>query len=200
MQVQDSQVLCACGCGTLIDQIDSKGRIRTYVNHHARRSYTSRALADRLWSRTDRSGDCWLWLGALSPKGYGSIMTGSKCDGTHKAKRAQRVAWEITYGPIPDGLFVCHHCDVPRCVRPEHLFLGTAAENTADMLAKGRESHDHGSKGVANCNAVLNDDKVRAILGLHARGVRGVDLAQMFGVNKVTISKVTRGETWRHVQ
>ena len=83
--------------------------------------------------------NCWLWTGCLDPDGYGRFNV-------QKAGRwcpmpAQRVAWELVVGPIPDGLLVCHHCDNPACVRPnhpEHCFLGTQLDNMRDMAAKGR--------------------------------------------------------------
>ena len=80
----------------------------------------------------DPSG-CWLWQG-YTQKGYGRISVGNK------NKRVHRVYWEILNGPILNDLFVCHHCDVPCCVNPTHLFLGTQKENIQDMVRKGRGS------------------------------------------------------------
>jgi len=88
-------------------------------------------LAERLWSKVTKTETCWTWTGARNRKGYGEI--GAK----GRVQKAHRIAWELTYGPIPEGLDVLHHCDNPPCCRPDHLFLGTDADNMADMMAKG---------------------------------------------------------------
>lgn len=95
---------------------------------------------------------CWLWTGARHPQGYGFIK---RKDGTQL--RAHRVAYELAYGPIPPGLQVCHRCDNPRCIRPGHLFLGTARDNAADMVAKGRAARNAGER---NGGALLTRPQV----------------------------------------
>jgi hypothetical protein len=89
-------------------------------------------VAERLERDSDKSGDCWVWMGGRDTNGYGTV-------GGHRTwDRVHRVAYRLYVGPIPDGMFVCHRCDNPPCWRPEHLFLGTVGDNNRDMHAKGR--------------------------------------------------------------
>lgn len=86
---------------------------------------------ERFWSKVDKSGECWLWTGGKSG-GYGYF----KVNGS--TLRANRLAYEIEHGEIPEGMLVCHSCDTPACVNPAHLWLGTDKDNQADKVAKGR--------------------------------------------------------------
>ena len=98
------------------------------------------SVEERLARYVDRSGGCWLWTGGGNTNGYGATIAGGQVMGAH------RMAWMAAHGPIPDGMFVCHRCDVKLCVKTEpddeypdgHLFLGTTDDNMADMVAKGR--------------------------------------------------------------
>jgi hypothetical protein len=97
----------------------------------------------RLWSKIDRSGgesSCWPWI-AKSVSATDGVFEYGIFRFNNKTQRAHRVAWQLTHGPIPDGLFVCHKCDNPRCCNPSHFFLGTPKDNHDDMLAKGRIGH-----------------------------------------------------------
>ncbi len=89
----------------------------------------------RFWAHVVKSDGCWLWNGSLIRAGYGTLSH------SVKPKLAHRYSWVLHNGPIPVGLFVCHHCDVRNCVRPDHLFLGTHSDNMRDALAKGRYAH-----------------------------------------------------------
>ncbi len=98
----------------------------------------------RFWSRVSKTEGCWLWQGFVHPDGYGMfVLRRGESDGqSSRAKRAHRFAWTAENGPIAPGLLVCHKCDVPLCVNPSHLFLGTDKDNCRDRDAKG-----HGLKG-----------------------------------------------------
>lgn len=106
---------------------------RMTANAERARHRTAERLGDRFWSKVDRSGDCWTWTASRTRHGYGRIGLGHD-----RVETAHRVSWMLANGPIPEGVFVCHRCDNPPCVRPDHLFLGTALDNIRDMIAKGR--------------------------------------------------------------
>lgn len=154
------------------------------------RAYTRRSLADRFWEKVTKSDGCWTWSGATG-MGYGRIRRGGKNDGfpsTH------HVSWELHFGPIPDGMQVLHHCDNRPCVRPDHLFLGTHADNMADMVAK-----DRGARGERSANAKLSDDAVRSIRSQYDQGASSRQIARKFGVSATIIKAVVRGDTWAHL-
>ena len=136
-------------------------------------------------------GGCFEWQRSVNAKGYGKI----RLDGVHH--NASRVAWIIVYGEIPPRTYVCHHCDNPRCIRPDHLFLGTPADNSGDMAQKGRAA-----KGEANGFSRLTEGQV-AILRKARRekgrfwGVR--EYARLFGVSRTTIQRAANGTYWNHI-
>jgi hypothetical protein len=95
----------------------------------------ARVDPDLFWFYVDKSGGpdaCWPWSMYTDPSGYGRVRDGDVSEYTH------RVAWEFTNGPIPRGMYICHHCDNPPCCNPAHLFMGTPADNARDRDAKGR--------------------------------------------------------------
>lgn len=165
------------------------------------RIYTRTPLHDRFWkyvSPCPNTG-CWWWTGTASiadpvaPLAYGRINIGGA---KVKMLRATRVSFEMHVGPIPDGMFVCHKCDNPPCVNPDHLFLGTQLENMADCKAKGRHSFGV-TYGEGNCHSKLTDTQVRAI-----RASTGTfkEIAKRFGVSKSNVEFILKRKTWKHVE
>ena len=129
---------------------------------------------------TVTAGGCWLWQGHRDRHGYG----------VRGGRLAHRVAWELARGPIPAGLSVCHHCDEPACVNPEHLFVATHAENMADRGRKGRAA-----RGERNGRAKLTAEQAAAIRARAGESHRS--LAREFGVDRTTVRDIVRGVIWR---
>lgn len=147
---------------------------------------------ERFWGRVQKSDGCWVWMGKPDKDGYGIMRIGGR-----KAERAHRLSWIIDRGPIPEGLWVLHHCDNPTCVRPDHLFLGTAMDNAVDCNRKGRRRP---SKGEDCYNAKLSKADVAKIVKEYIPIVMTQDmLAKKYGVSQATISHVLRGGHWKHV-
>jgi len=149
--------------------------------HH---KFTPKDVA-RFWGTVRLDDGCWEWMGKIRrPRGYGVFF---HSPGRHE-RFAHRVAWEITNGPIPDGVFVCHKCDNPRCVRPSHLFLGNHRDNMLDARIKERF-----------WKTKLTAGDIGTIRARRARGETNVEIARDFGVSPVTISHAVNRNTWKHV-
>lgn len=143
----------------------------------------------RFFEKVDvRSPDeCWPWLGNLDAQGYGYLVMRGR------PWRASRFMYMSRKGPLHPELFVLHSCDNPLCVNPDHLRLGTAADNSRDMVTRGRQCAREGEK---NTQAKLNEGDVRAIL---ASSASVSELADMFGVTHGAISMIRSRKRWRHV-
>lgn len=152
-----------------------------------------RQISERLFQRVVKTDSCWLWQGAKSKFGHGQLMNGAHNQTLHKRSllTAHRVSYELLVGPIPEGLFVLHDCDQPDCVNPDHLFLGTKAENSKDMVAKGRQA-----RGVDLPQAKLCEEDVRAIR-LSAKPQ--AQIAKDFGIAQSCVSLIRRRLQWAHV-
>lgn len=131
---------------------------------------------------------CWLWLGALSKRGgYGAI--------TRNATKAHRASYSLYRGEIPAGMLVCHSCDVPCCVNPDHLFLGTIADNNGDRARKGRNKKV-GNQGEKHPFSKLTEAD---IMEIRASKERCMDLATKYGVARSCITKIRKRLSWRHI-
>jgi hypothetical protein len=166
-------------------------------------------LIERFWRKVQKTDECWLWTAAGSSKGYGRITVGigepGRLADLSPAKwrlvGAHRVSWEIAHGAIPDGLWVLHRCDNPRCVRPDHFFLGTVEDNTRDALRKGRlrAAGGIGVIGEQHGKAKLKDADVPLIIAAYEQGGTITELANRLGMTRQAVASLLRGKTWRHL-
>jgi len=139
---------------------------------------------------TDISG-CWIWTAGKNSKGYGNFWA------NNKEIKAHRFSWELHYGKIPKGQFVCHHCDNPSCIRPSHLFVGSNQDNMNDMIAKERSPQ--GLKGEKHPLSKLTEQEVLIIRSLGKRKISQMQIAAQFGVHQGLISNILLRKTWKHI-
>lgn len=170
-----------------------------------------KTLEERFWEKVDKRGPdkCWPWAGYRDKQGYGQFWVAGRL------ARAHRVAYELVNGPIPSGLDALHDCDFPPCCNPTHLFSGTSADNSKDMVKKGRAArgerngtHTHPERvvrgercavrGERNGSAKLTEAKVREIRQLLAEGHPQSEISRRMGVTQPTIGRIVRGEGWCH--
>jgi hypothetical protein len=159
------------------------------------------ALEERLWSKVWKGAPeaCWLWQSQRSLKGYGQISI--KC----RPHTVTRVIWKLLHGDIPPGLHVLHRCDNPPCCNPAHLFLGTAKDNTQDMLSKGRNSAKTKPEQIASgvrhgsvthpeqWHTALSHEEEQAIASLYAGGgLTYAKLAERYSVSAQRIARIVR--------
>lgn len=158
-------------------------------------------VPDRFWSKVDVGIPivCWPYMGQRLPKGYGLFYANGRKGLAH------RFVVEMEHGPIPAGMLVCHHCDNPSCVNPNHLYLGTQVQNIADMFRRGRApTAEYRSavglkvarRGTDHHNSKLDADKVRAI---RVTVGSSSEVAKIFGVSRRTIGFIRQGLIWKHV-
>jgi hypothetical protein len=155
-------------------------------------------IVERFWAKVDQDGPvpehcpwlgpCWEWT-AFTRSGYGGFSI------NNRSVVAHRVAWELCVGPIPDGMLALHHCDNRGCVRPEHLFLGTALDNARDRDQKGRHVAMYGKDGAG----LLDAGDVRAVREMLASGLPQREVARRAGISQGSVWAILRGETYRWV-
>lgn len=153
----------------------------------------------RFWAKVNKTETCWLWVGARSQNGYGAF----KLHGVQWTASRLSYVWNI--GPIPDRLQVCHHCDVPLCVRPSHLFLGTAKDNRVDCHRKGRQAlgartrPERRAKGEDVNTAKITAADVPIIRQRIAAGQSLSQIGRDYGLSKVAIRYIGIRRNWKHV-
>lgn len=155
-------------------------------------SYALDRLARIGWDEVVRRpelGACWEWRGCRKAKGYGKLGSFRG-----RTRAAHQVAFETHVGPIPAGLFVLHHCDNPPCINPAHLFLGTKAQNNADMAAKGRAV-----QGERHPVAKMTPADITRIRSLGDAGVSQHEVARRFGIAQSTARDIITRRSWRSV-
>lgn len=147
-------------------------------------------VAERFWSKADKSGDCWIWTAGKSGCGYGMFELEER-----RPMKAHRMAWILTNGPLRKGLVVMHSCDRKLCVNPDHLVVGTPRQNTQDAAAKGLMP-----RGERNGNSRYTEDFVRDLRKQAARGISGYRLSKQLGIDRSVIDRIINRQSWRHVE
>jgi hypothetical protein len=149
-------------------------------------------FAARFWRRVEKGDGCWRYKGPRQTRdSYGAVRFRGQRVYTH------RVSYYLSFGIDPGPLCVLHHCDTPACVRPDHLFLGTKADNNADRDSKGRGIR--GVKGEGNTTAKLTEGNVRVIRLEQRSGASIASLARRFSVSESAIRHIVQGRSWRHL-
>lgn len=161
-----------------------------------RKQYSVEESSRRFWSHVQITASCWVWTGGIDRKGYGYCYPYPRgTDGKSRHVLSHRYAYELFFGTIAPGMVICHACDNPRCVRPDHLWAGTMAQNQQDMARKQRNP-----RGSQHWYARLTESTVREIRALYATGQWTYqELGERFHVRDSTIGYIVRGQTWRHV-
>lgn len=145
----------------------------------------TRSLSDRFWEKVTKTDGCWLWTANMNKKGYGRLWLNGRNE------FAQRVSWYLHFGKRDEALLVLHKCDTPSCVNPDHLFLGTNADNMLDKRLKGRSA-----KGEGNGNRKLTNEQIIAI-----RNSQGSvkEISQQFNIDKTQVYNIQSRKQWKHV-
>jgi hypothetical protein len=150
------------------------------------------SIEERFWRLVKKTPSCWIWKSSIRKSGYGKfrLYEGQICV---KHLSAHRFSWELHNGSIPSGMLVCHKCDNPVCVRPDHLFLGTPKDNVVDMIRKGRQKYPAGEQAG---QAKLDSAQVLDIRDRFKRGETGKALAEEYRVSRAEVSRIVNNKRW----
>lgn len=157
----------------------------------------SPTFATRFWKKVKKGSpsECWIWTASLNFYGYGQISRKRSVP-----IRANIASWILNRGPVPKGMCVCHHCDNPACVNPDHLFIGTHQDNVDDKMRKGRYFKGPPLNGEINPASKLVDEDVFKIRKMYALGnTTQRKIAKIFNVSQSAIWRVVTRENWTHV-
>lgn len=147
--------------------------------------------SERFWAKIRKSEGCWEWTAGVDRDGYG-VFRGAG----DRRYRAHRYAWEEVHGPLASSTFLMHSCDNPRCVRVDHLSIGTAADNMRDCITKGRSRKAHGK---ALPQTRLTEDEVRAVRLAKAEGAAYAEIAWWFGMSEGHVWNIVTRSTFAWV-
>lgn len=184
-----------------IDGCNNKHLAKGFCNSHYLRSKRGKNLElkscyqmdikERLFSFINmNSNGCWDWIGAKNKKGYGCLSY------KNKTTIAHRLSYLLFIGEIPKDLHVLHRCDNPKCINPNHLFLGTDLDNSNDKISKGRFVCSYGKD---NGNSKLTDEQVVDIKIKIKKGLSFASISRTYEVSETTIAYIAKNKSWRHI-
>ena len=193
---------CQCGCGKRTNLIRKTNRAyghikgqhyRYFGRHHHKEFATTEA---RFWAKVSiaDAADCWEWQAHLNNRGYGQFNIGS-----NRLVLAHRFSYQLAHGDFPESLDVLHSCDNPKCVNHNHLFLGDAKMNVADMMAKGRARMVNPTFGSKNNLAKINEQIALQVKSLHAAGLKAAEIGKQLNLTYSIAYSICKGKTWKHV-
>ena len=192
---------CKCDCGNICivsthglkNYTKSCGCLNTEVrrkNAFSMGKANKQNFKKRFFKYIKKTESCWIWIGDIEVSGYGRFWYKGK------TQKAHRLAYtKLKKKKIKKGLLICHKCDNPKCVNPDHLFQGTILENLKDRDAKNRQA-----KGSVNGNSKLTEEKVIKILKLIKKEKKSSDIAKIYNVSWSTIDRIKKNKIWKHIE